>query len=202
LLLGTNFIIFFCCIAIRREIVFILMELCDWHDLRIIIQQQNVFHCMNTMKYELHVIKMFTVCLIELLIVATCRLFLGFSKWLWRWMFVMKVQFSTETLNPVWVASNTSSKIKRHFTFHFNWRNILLTKDRRIVKLCNFGLGRKLQAEQSQVQTFAGTEQYLAPECFNGEGYRFESDVWSLGCVLYELIMMKPAVSWSTPTAE
>ncbi len=65
------------------------------------------------------------------------------------------------------------------------------------MKLCDFGLSRKLEPEQSNVQTRSGTEQYLAPECYNGQGYRSESDIWSLGCVLYEVIMRKPAVSES-----
>ena len=73
-------------------------------------------------------------------------------------------------------------------------QNILLTKDRQMVKLCDFGLSRKLQPEESYAQSFAGTEQYLAPECHTGQGYRSESDIWSLGCVLYEMIMRKPAV--------
>ena len=35
-----------------------------------------------------------------------------------------------------------------------------------------------------------GTPYYIAPEVFRGDGYTMMSEVWSLGCILYELISM------------
>lgn len=33
--------------------------------------------------------------------------------------------------------------------------------------------------------TIIGTPHYMAPEVFEGNGYSFEVDLWSLGCLLY-----------------
>ena len=33
-----------------------------------------------------------------------------------------------------------------------------------------------------------GTPLYMSPEVLRGDGYDFQSDVWSIGCLLYELV--------------
>jgi NIMA (never in mitosis gene a)-related kinase len=38
-----------------------------------------------------------------------------------------------------------------------------------------------------------GTPNYLAPEIWNGEPYNTRSDLWALGCILYELCTLKVA---------
>ena len=51
-----------------------------------------------------------------------------------------------------------------------------------LVKLRNKGL--------SYTQT--GTPYYASPEVWRDEPYDAKSDIWSLGCVLYEMITLKP----------
>lgn len=60
------------------------------------------------------------------------------------------------------------------------------------VKLGDFGLARRLNADSFFAATLVGTPYYLSPEICRGEKYAFASDVWSLGCVLFELVAGLP----------
>lgn len=46
---------------------------------------------------------------------------------------------------------------------------------------------------QSFFKTFTiiGTPHYMAPQVFEGNGYSFEVDLWSLGCLLYQFVCFK-----------
>lgn len=46
-------------------------------------------------------------------------------------------------------------------------------------------------AEDQQAFSKVGTPLYMSPEVLRGGGYSWSSDVWSLGCVLYELAMLR-----------
>ncbi|XP_006002476.1 serine/threonine-protein kinase Nek2 [Latimeria chalumnae] len=60
------------------------------------------------------------------------------------------------------------------------------------VKLGDFGLARILQHDTSFAKTFVGTPYYMSPEQFNRMSYNEKSDIWSLGCLLYELCALSP----------
>ncbi|XP_064120595.1 probable serine/threonine-protein kinase nek2 [Macrobrachium nipponense] len=55
------------------------------------------------------------------------------------------------------------------------------------VKLGDFGLARTLNSEASFATTFVGTPYYMSPEVISGQEYNEKSDMWSLGCLIYEL---------------
>uniref|UniRef100_A0AAA9T2K0 Serine/threonine-protein kinase Nek2 n=2 Tax=Bos TaxID=9903 RepID=A0AAA9T2K0_BOVIN len=60
------------------------------------------------------------------------------------------------------------------------------------VKLGDFGLARILNHDTSFAKTFVGTPYYMSPEQMNHMSYNEKSDIWSLGCLLYELCALMP----------
>ncbi|GIQ89221.1 hypothetical protein KIPB_011635, partial [Kipferlia bialata] len=55
------------------------------------------------------------------------------------------------------------------------------------VKLVDFGLARVVEPEDL-ASTYCGSPLYMSPEIFRGEEYNEKTDIWSLGCLLYELV--------------
>ncbi|CAF3404709.1 unnamed protein product [Rotaria socialis] len=69
--------------------------------------------------------------------------------------------------------------------------NIFLKRN--CVKLGDFGISRLMINTLDQASTFIGTPYYMSPETLRYDGYNMKSDIWSLGCVLYELSVCKRA---------
>ena len=59
------------------------------------------------------------------------------------------------------------------------------------LKLGDLGLGRDFTSQTMEAYSRVGTPLYMSPEVLNGSGYDFKSDVWSLGCISYELCALK-----------
>jgi len=61
------------------------------------------------------------------------------------------------------------------------------------IKLGDFGLAAKLEFDGEKKRTVCGTPNYIAPEILDGEvGHSYEVDVWSLGVMIYTLLIGKP----------
>ncbi|XP_073661825.1 serine/threonine-protein kinase Nek1 isoform X16 [Tursiops truncatus] len=71
-------------------------------------------------------------------------------------------------------------------------QNIFLTKDGTI-QLGDFGIARVLNSTVELVRTCIGTPYYLSPEICENKPYNNKSDIWALGCVLYEMCTLKHA---------
>ncbi|KAG2445744.1 hypothetical protein HXX76_000350 [Chlamydomonas incerta] len=59
------------------------------------------------------------------------------------------------------------------------------------LKLGDLGLSRYFSSRTLQANTTVGTPYYMSPEVVRGQPYDFSSDIWSLGCLLYELIALR-----------
>lgn len=71
--------------------------------------------------------------------------------------------------------------------------NLFLMKKKSVLKLGDFGISRMLEGSVEAAYTVVGTPYYMSPEVCENKAYTYKSDVWSLGCVLYELCMLKHA---------
>ena len=90
-------------------------------------------------------------------------------------------------------------------------QNVFLTKSG-IVKLGDFGISTVLHSTLMMAKTICGTPFFFSPELCQGQAYNNKSDIWALGCLLFELLsldvpfrgvnmtdLMKKIVSDSTP---
>ncbi|KAH7052397.1 kinase-like domain-containing protein [Macrophomina phaseolina] len=68
--------------------------------------------------------------------------------------------------------------------------NVFLGEDNS-VKLGDFGLSKILQSHDF-ASTYVGTPYYMSPEICMSERYTASSDIWALGCIIYELCAQKP----------
>jgi NIMA (never in mitosis gene a)-related kinase len=66
--------------------------------------------------------------------------------------------------------------------------NLFMSKDETI-KVGDLGVAKAMNAQFAH--TMVGTPYYLSPELCEERPYNHKSDIWSLGCVLYELCSYK-----------
>ncbi|SIO84340.1 Serine/threonine-protein kinase PknB [Nocardiopsis sp. JB363] len=81
--------------------------------------------------------------------------------------------------------------------------NIMLTRNAD-VKVMDFGIARSMgddQATMTQTSQVIGTAQYLSPEQARGERVDPRSDIYSTGCVLYELLTNQPPFTGDSPVS-
>ncbi|WP_460770161.1 Stk1 family PASTA domain-containing Ser/Thr kinase [Nocardiopsis nanhaiensis] len=81
--------------------------------------------------------------------------------------------------------------------------NVMLTRNAD-VKVMDFGIARSMsddQATMTQASQVIGTAQYLSPEQARGERVDPRSDIYSTGCVLYELLTGQPPFTGDSPVS-
>ncbi|KAL2258224.1 hypothetical protein VTK26DRAFT_8561 [Humicola hyalothermophila] len=74
--------------------------------------------------------------------------------------------------------------------------NVFLGEDNS-VKLGDFGLSKVMQSHDF-ASTYVGTPFYMSPEICAAEKYTLKSDIWSLGCIIYELCTREPPFNAKT----
>ncbi len=104
---------------------------------------------------------------------------------------VLNVDFIIE-----WIAQLASgvSFIHKMKIIHRDLKpaNIFLTADKKL-KIGDFGVAKGLDRTSGLASTFAGTAVYIAPEIHGGEKYYMTADLWSLGCIIFEIATFKKA---------
>ncbi|XP_040281999.1 serine/threonine-protein kinase Nek5 isoform X7 [Bufo bufo] len=70
-------------------------------------------------------------------------------------------------------------------------QNIFLANNGTLPKLGDFGIARMMNNTMELARTCVGTPYYLSPEICENRPYNNKTDIWSLGCVLYELCTLK-----------
>ncbi|MGH3678496.1 MAG: Stk1 family PASTA domain-containing Ser/Thr kinase [Mycobacterium sp.] len=114
----------------------------------------------------------------------------------------MPAQRAIETIADACQALNFSHQ---HGIIHRDVKpaNIMISKSG-AVKVMDFGIARAIaDSGNSVTQTAAviGTAQYLSPEQARGDSVDARSDVYSLGCVLYEILTGEPPFIGDSPVA-
>ena len=60
-----------------------------------------------------------------------------------------------------------------------------------IPQVGDFGISKKMATHQGAAHTVLGTPYYISPEMCEGQRYDAKSDVWALGCILYEMACLQ-----------
>ncbi|KAF8785571.1 Serine/threonine-protein kinase Nek1 like protein [Argiope bruennichi] len=71
-------------------------------------------------------------------------------------------------------------------------QNIFLTRNK-MVKVGDFGIARVLKNPEELAKTAIGTPYYLSPEICQRKPYNHKSDIWALGCILFEMAALEHA---------
>ncbi|XP_025961143.2 serine/threonine-protein kinase Nek4 isoform X5 [Dromaius novaehollandiae] len=71
-------------------------------------------------------------------------------------------------------------------------QNVFLTRTN-IIKVGDLGIARVLENQYDMASTLIGTPYYMSPELFSNKPYSYKSDVWALGCCVYEMATLKHA---------
>ncbi|CAL8272583.1 unnamed protein product [Merluccius merluccius] len=76
--------------------------------------------------------------------------------------------------------------------------NIFLTKTN-LIKLGDYGLAKKLDSPFAMAETCVGTPYYMSPELCQGVKYDFKSDIWAMGCVIFEVLTLTRTFDATNP---
>ncbi len=81
-------------------------------------------------------------------------------------------------------------------------QNLLLSDNtpQAVLKIADFGFARHLQ-QQELADTLCGSPLYMAPEILQSHKYDAKADLWSVGTILYELVVGRPPFNGSNHVA-
>lgn len=98
----------------------------------------------------------------------------------------------------VWEMTSAIAHMHKHSVIHCDLKpeNVLCTHnpstDHFDIKVADMGLSKILEPGIKQHLTYCGTPLYMAPEMLRKHDYDFEVDLWSIGCMMHELMCGEP----------
>lgn len=67
------------------------------------------------------------------------------------------------------------------------------------IKVADFGLAKNITGTSQISQSFVGTLIYSCPQIVQNQTYTEKADIWSLGCIMYELLTLRPPFAGNNP---
>lgn len=67
-------------------------------------------------------------------------------------------------------------------------REVDLVNEKFEIKIADFGFSKKLKNKSQVNKTICGTPLYMAPQVVQKSTYSYKADIWSIGCILFELL--------------
>ncbi|ESU37357.1 Serine/threonine protein kinase [Giardia duodenalis] len=108
------------------------------------------------------------------------------------WKFIAQLASALNYMHsPFKKNSTVSGKIMHR---DLKPQNIMLTKTGDC-KICDFNMCRSVQT--ARAKTLAGTLAYLAPDVCSNVGYTEKADMWSLGCIIYQMCEYSLPFYWN-----
>jgi serine/threonine protein kinase len=95
-------------------------------------------------------------------------------------------------MKPANILLDTSLQVCRDGMHRWSPRGAHVT-GLQYLKICDFGLASLATSRLSISAGFKGSPTYMAPELYGSQPKTFKMDVWSLGCILYEMAYLTRA---------
>lgn len=67
------------------------------------------------------------------------------------------------------------------------------------LKVADFGLAKAITTSSQMTHSFVGTLVYSCPQIVQNQLYNEKADIWSFGCILYELLTLKAPFTGTNP---
>ncbi|KAJ5376852.1 hypothetical protein N7509_013738 [Penicillium cosmopolitanum] len=154
--------------------LYLYMEYCGGGDLSMVIK--------NLKKVNKYAEEEFVWRILSQLVTALFRCHYGHDP----------AEVGSNILGPQAKASGLKGKQGQVTILHRDLKpeNIFLGSDN-TVKLGDFGLSKQMQSHDF-ASTYVGTPFYMSPEICAAEKYTLRSDIWAVGCIMYELCAKEP----------